>query len=92
MKRSYFFVAGGAILFIVGAFAGKANSKFASIGIYFGTGGFCNKLDGTAPLGGTLVTAAPFVGACVAKITTKNCGGVNLYITSTCHNVAYLTH
>jgi hypothetical protein len=89
MKKKLFLGTGAAILFIAGAFAGKASSKFAPTGIYYTTGAVCNKLDAWAPVPGILVTVAPVGALCAAKIITKACGSVHLYVTSTCHNVTY---
>lgn len=80
---------GGAILFVVGAFAGRASSKFAPMGIYYTTGSLCNKLTGVSPFANTLVTTAPAGATWSAAIITQTGGKLKLYITSTCHNVAY---
>jgi len=89
MKRKFYLGTGAAILFVAGAFAGKASSKFAPMGIYYTAGAVCNKLDGCAPVPGTLVAAAPLGSTCTATIRTKACGSVHLYITSVCRNVTY---
>jgi len=90
MKKKFFLGTGAAILFIAGAFAGKATSKFAPTGIYYTAGGVCNKLDACAPVPGILVTTAPGSPATTAKVTTWFSGGtVHLYVTSKCHNVTY---
>jgi hypothetical protein len=90
MKRKLFLGFGGAILFVAGAFAGKNHSKFAPLGIYYSTGTFCNKLEGCAPLSGTLVTYAPAGATSVAFLVTKLGGKLKVYLTSACHNVSYM--
>jgi len=87
MKKKFFLGAGAAVLVVAAAFASKA--KFAPVGIYYTTGATCTKLDGTAPIAGILVTAAPSVGATVASVVTKAGGNLKLYVTSACHNVTY---